>query len=150
MLFANTCVPKLPFVTTLTMSKTFITRTTSVVTTTPIVVPICGNVTRQNTWLSVAPSILAASISSVGTALIAADRITIAKPVWIQIRMTINQKLLYGVSLDEQHRLRRDVTVGQHPESADAAADDADESDEQPTDEDRHDAREDHRRPTAE
>ena len=49
MLLASTCVPKLPFVTTLTMSKTFITSTTVVVTTTPIVVPIWGSVTLQNT-----------------------------------------------------------------------------------------------------
>src|SRR6056297_3728534 len=74
------------------------TPTIKVVTTTPIVVAICGSVTRQNTWLVVAPSILAASMSSVGTALIAADKITIEKPVWIQIMMIINQKLLYGVS----------------------------------------------------
>ena len=69
-----------------------------VVTTTPIVVAICGRVTRQNTWRSVAPSILAASINSVGTALIAADRMTMENPTWIQIRMTISQKLLYGLS----------------------------------------------------
>ena len=41
---------------------------------------------------------------SVGTALMAADRMTIAKPVWIQIRMTISQKLLYGRLLDEDDR----------------------------------------------
>ena len=29
--------------------------------------------------------------SSVGTPLIAADRITVAKPAWIQIMITINQ-----------------------------------------------------------
>ena len=63
-----------------------------------MVVAICGSVTRQNTWLVVAPSIFAASMSSVGTALMAADRMTIENPVWIQIMMTISQKLLYGVS----------------------------------------------------
>ena len=98
MSLASTWVSNCPFVTTFTMSNTFITKTISVVTTTPMVVPICGNVTRQKTWLSVAPSILAASISSVGTALIAAERITIENPTWIQIRITINQKLLYGLS----------------------------------------------------
>ena len=54
--------------------------------------------TLQKTWESVAPSILAASMYSVGTALIAADRITMANPVWIQTMMIISQKLLYGVS----------------------------------------------------
>ena len=35
---------------------------------------------------------------SSGTALIAAERMTMAKPVWIQIRMTMSQKLLNGDS----------------------------------------------------
>ncbi len=35
---------------TFTMSNTFMTSTMIVVTTTPIVVPIWGSVTRQNTW----------------------------------------------------------------------------------------------------
>ena len=68
------------------------------VTTTPIVVAICGSVTRQKICDGVPPSTRAASRISSGTALIAADRMTIANPVWIQIRMTISQKLLNGGS----------------------------------------------------
>ena len=91
-------VSKLPLVITLTMSKTFITVTISVVTTTPIVGAIWGIVTFQNTWLSLAPSMRAASVSSVGTALIAAEKITVANPVWIQISTTISHMLLNGGS----------------------------------------------------
>src|SRR6478735_12589821 len=80
------------------MSKTFITVTNSAVTTTPMVGPICGNVIFQNTCDSVAPSTFAASISSVGTALIAAERITIAKPTCTQISTTISHMLLNGGS----------------------------------------------------
>ena len=64
--------------------------------TTPIVVEIWGRTTRQKVSDSVAPSTAAASISSLGTALIAAERMTIAKPVWIQMRMTISHTLLNG------------------------------------------------------
>src|SRR5262245_32123170 len=80
------------------MSKTFITVTNRAVVTTPTVGAIDGNVIRQNTCDSVAPSTLAASVSSVGTALIAADRITIANPVWTQISTTISHMLLNGPS----------------------------------------------------
>ena len=80
------------------MSKTFITVTNRAVITTPMVGAICGNVIRQNTCDSVAPSTFAASVSSVGTALIAAERITIANPVWTQISTTINHMLLNGPS----------------------------------------------------
>src|SRR6478752_3145759 len=80
------------------MSKTFITVTNSAVITTPTVGAICGSVIFQNTCDSVAPSTLAASISSVGTALIAAERITIAKPTCTQISTTINHMLLNGGS----------------------------------------------------
>ena len=95
---AITCVSKLPLVVTFTMSKTFITVTISVVTTTPMVGAIWGIVTRQKIWLSVAPSIFAASVSSSGTALMADERMTMANPVWIQIRITISHMLLNGVS----------------------------------------------------
>ena len=40
----------------------------------------------------------AASTNSVGTALIADEKITMAKPVWIQISTTISHMLLYGWS----------------------------------------------------
>ena len=98
MSLASTWVPKLPLVTTLTMSNTFMTVTMSVVTTTPMVVAICGRVTRQKTCDVVAPSTRAASMISSGTALIAAEKITIAKPAWIQIRITISHMLLNGCS----------------------------------------------------
>ena len=67
---------------------------------------IWGSVIRQNTCDSVAPSTLAASVSSVGTALIAADRITIANPVWTQISTTINHMLLNGPSWMNRTGLR--------------------------------------------
>src|SRR4051794_21611519 len=95
---AMTCVPKLPLVIAYTMSKTFITVTNNAVITTPTVGAICGKVIFQNTCDSVAPSTLAASINSVGTALMAADRMTIAKPTWTQISTTINHMLLNGAS----------------------------------------------------
>ncbi len=78
---AITFVSKLPAVITLTMSNTFITVTISVVITTPIVGAICGIVTLQKLCDSVAPSTRAASSSSVGTALMAAENMTIANPV---------------------------------------------------------------------
>ena len=86
---ASTFVPKLPPVLTRTMSNTLATATRIAVTTTPTVGRIWGSVTLKNCSLSLAPSMRAASRSSSGTALIAADRITIAKPVWIQMRMNI-------------------------------------------------------------
>ena len=43
-----------------------------------------------------APSIRAASSNSSGTALIAAEKITMAKPVCIQMSTTIIQKLFQG------------------------------------------------------
>ena len=49
---------------------------------------------RQNVCDSVAPSMRAASTNSVGTALIADEKITMAKPVWIQISTTISHMLL--------------------------------------------------------
>src|SRR6476619_2182406 len=95
---AMTSVPKLPLVVTLTMSNTFMTTTTRVVTTTPMVGAIWGTTTRQKVWFSLAPSILAASVSSVGTALMADDRMTMAKPTWIQIKITMSHMLLNGPS----------------------------------------------------
>ena len=40
----------------------------------------------------------AASVSSVGTVLIEAEKITVANPVWIQISTTISHMLLNGGS----------------------------------------------------
>src|SRR5262245_16950579 len=55
-----------------------------------------GTMIRKKSWLSVAPSRRAASMISVETPLIAAERTTIAKPVWSQIRITISAKMLIG------------------------------------------------------
>src|SRR6266511_1618011 len=51
---------------------------------------------RRNTCSSEAPSMRAASMISSGTALIAADRTTMAKPVCIQTMITISNTLFHG------------------------------------------------------
>src|SRR5690606_40562238 len=87
--WATTCVSYRPPVITQTMSNTFHTVINTVVHTTTMVDLIVGTVILENTFHSDAPSIRAASISSIGTPLIADDRITIENPVCNQIRMTI-------------------------------------------------------------
>ena len=52
--------------------------------------------TRRKTWNSDAPSIRAASMISSGTALMAADRTTMANPVCIHTMMTIRNRLFHG------------------------------------------------------
>src|SRR5829696_1593539 len=104
MRLASTSVPKLPFVVAFTRSKTFITVTMSVVTTTINVGMIWGSVMRQNTWRSLAPSTLAASTYSIGTALIEADSTTMANPVWIQIMMIMMKKLFQGMIFAERRK----------------------------------------------
>ena len=64
-----------------------------VVNTTTIVPMICGTLILKKIWNGLAPSIIAASMVSSGMPRKAADRITMAKPVWIQIRMNIRKKL---------------------------------------------------------
>ncbi len=81
--------------------------------------------TRQNTCDSVAPSIWAASVSSVGTALIADEKITRANPVWIQIRITINHMLLNGCLGEELDRLGDHLAVLGRPEAAEAGTEQA-------------------------
>ena len=49
---------------------------------------IIGTITPRKIWRSVAPSSRAASRTSADTPLIAAERTTIAKPVWSQIRIS--------------------------------------------------------------
>ena len=78
------------------MSKIFSTLMTIVVVTTTIDDMIDGMMTLQKICSSVAPSIRAASSRSSGTALIAADRMTMAKPVWSQIMITIRNRLFHG------------------------------------------------------
>jgi hypothetical protein len=65
-----------------------------VVSTTTSVPRIIGTVTFENSFQPEAPSSMAASVTSIGIALIAAERTTIAKPTWIQIMMTMSRKLL--------------------------------------------------------
>ena len=48
-------------------------------------------------WRSDAPSSRAASMTSLDTPLIDADRTTMANPVWSQTRITISQKTLMGL-----------------------------------------------------
>ena len=89
-------MPKFPFVIVRTMSNTFSTPIAIVVRTTTRVPRIIGIVTRLNRRQPVAPSSSAASMTSPGIALIAAERTTMAKPTWIQIMMTMSRKLLSG------------------------------------------------------
>ena len=137
---ASTWVPNWPFVVTLTMSKTFITRDDE---RRDDDTDGRGDLRQrdppEHLRLVVAPSILAASMSSVGTALMAADRMTIENPVWIQIRMTISQKLLYGVSWTKKIGLGRRSRRSGGSEAADAATDDPGVSEEEPSDQ--HDQR---------
>ena len=64
-----------------------------------------GTMIRKNVWVSVAPSIRAASVSSSGTPLIAAERTTMANPTWSQIMITIMAKVLESPgACDEDHR----------------------------------------------
>ena len=51
---------------------------------------------RRNTCNSEAPSMRAASMISSGIDLMAADSTTMAKPVWIQIMITMSSRLFHG------------------------------------------------------
>ena len=51
---------------------------------------IIGTITRKKSWRSFAPSRRAASSTSAGTPLMAAESTTMAKPVWSQMRMRIS------------------------------------------------------------
>jgi len=93
MRFASTCVCHWPLVIVSTMSKTFSTRIVIVVHTTAIVPQIWGIMMNRKSCQPLAPSMTAASIVSSGMPRSAAERITIAKPVWIQTRITIRKKL---------------------------------------------------------
>ena len=61
-----------------------------------IVPRIDGTTTLVNSWISDAPSSLAASRISLDTPLIAAENTTMAKPVWSQIRIIISAGRLIG------------------------------------------------------
>ena len=81
-----------------TMSKTFRALMTMYVVTTTIVGEIVGTMMRRNTWHSEAPSIRDASVISSGIDLIAADRTTMANPVWIHTMITIRRRLFHGAA----------------------------------------------------
>src|SRR6185295_12105722 len=80
------------------MSKIFSGTMAMVVATVMIDPRIIGTMIPVKTWRSLAPSRRAASRSSPGTPLIAADRTTIANPVWSQTRIRISQKMLMGLA----------------------------------------------------
>ena len=75
------------------MSKTLSARTVIVVQTTMIVGITWGTLILKKIWKGFAPSRIAASIVSSGMPRSAAERITMANPVWIQIRMNMMKKL---------------------------------------------------------
>ena len=64
-----------------------------VVQTTTMVDMICGILILKKIWNGLAPSMIAASTVSSGIPRKAAERITMAKPVWIQISTAIRKKL---------------------------------------------------------
>ena len=72
-----------------------------VVATVTIEPRICGTTTLRNSWRSVAPSSRAASRTSADTPLIAADRTTMANPVWSQTRIMISAKTLIGLVVNQ-------------------------------------------------
>ena len=76
-----------------TMSKTFKTKMVIVVQITKIVSDSIGTIIAKNILISPAPSIRAASIISLEIDRSAAEKITIANPVWIQTIMNIRKKL---------------------------------------------------------
>ena len=80
----------------MTMSKILSVAIAIVVATVMIEPRIIGTITLKNSWRSLAPSSLAASMISVDTPLIAAENTTMAKPVWSQIRITISAGRLMG------------------------------------------------------
>ncbi len=65
---------------------------------------ICGIMMSKKMRKSLAPSMRAASSVSSGMPRSAADRITMAKPVWIQIRITISRNEFQD--RDREPRLR--------------------------------------------
>src|SRR5690606_11228743 len=93
---ATTSVSKRPPVVTNTMSNTLRITMKIVVATVMMEPRIVGTTPRRKICSSEAPSIRAASTSSSGTPLMAAERITIAKPVWSQIMIRISTSVLRG------------------------------------------------------
>src|SRR5215813_10690304 len=81
------------------MSNIFNTLITIVVLTTVMVGRMTGTVIRQNETHAFAPSTLPASRRSVGTFLIAADRIVMQKPVDIQTPTMMSAVVLNAVSV---------------------------------------------------
>ena len=79
------------------MSKTLSTTSVIVVQTTTMVGMICGTLILKKICVGLAPSMIAASMVSSGMPRSAADRITMAKPVWIQTSTIISRKLFHGM-----------------------------------------------------
>ena len=79
-----------------TMSNTLSDAIEIVVSTTMSEGRMPGTMTLMKRCHAFVPSSSAASICSVGTPLMAADRITIAKPVWIQISTTMRKSVFQG------------------------------------------------------
>src|SRR3954468_3942262 len=74
----------------MTMSKILSVAIAIVVVTVTIEPRMSGTITLKKIWRSLAPSRRAASWTSAETPLIAAEKTTMAKPVWSQMRMTIS------------------------------------------------------------
>ncbi|MNL62671.1 hypothetical protein D3C87_1867130 [compost metagenome] len=83
----------------MTTSNIFNVKTIIVVVTVRIVAEMNGIIMPKKIFTSPAPSTRAASRISSGTPLIAAEKITIAKPVCIQIKITMRKKLFQGCSI---------------------------------------------------
>src|SRR4051794_4693330 len=90
-----------PLPMTLTMSKVLSDAMATVDRTTTSVGRMVGMVMLRNSRIPVAPSILAASMMSSGTALIAADRTVIANPAWIHTITMIIAMVLIGYLINQ-------------------------------------------------
>ena len=82
-----------------------------VVATVTIEPRMSGTITWKKIWRSLAPSSRAASRTSTETPLIAAERTTIAKPVWSQIMIRISAGMLIGNCRRPGDRLVRRTPV---------------------------------------
>ena len=95
---ATTEVSNWPPVIVRTMSKTFSVPTVIVLNTTTTARPDARQRHVAEHLRVVTPSSRAASTISVGMPLMAADRMTMAKPAWIQTITTIRKKVFHGGS----------------------------------------------------
>src|SRR3954452_5218149 len=91
----------MPLPMTLTMSKVLSDAIATVERTTTSVGRMVGMVMLRNNRMPVAPSILAASMMSSGTALMAAESTVIAKPAWIHTMTMIIAMVLIGYLINQ-------------------------------------------------